>query len=104
MKTANKVLAGATVLAISTSALLAQQQQQGGAGVITGINRLTLTVSIEPLQSGTVGSTAAVAGPAEEFKAKDAAMLEAVHAGDRVTYSLSGNGGTKTLAKLEREK
>ena len=102
MKTANMILAGATVLAISTSAALAQQQ--GSAGIITGINRLTLSISIQPLQSGTVGSSAATVGPAEEFKVKDAAMLDAVHAGDRVTYSLSENGGAKTLAKLEKQK
>jgi hypothetical protein len=102
MKIANTILVGTTVLAICTSALRAQQQ--GGAGIITGINRLTLAVSIEPLQSGTVGSSAASAGPAEEFKAKDAAMLEAVHAGDRVTFSLSENAGAKTLEKLEKQK
>lgn len=81
-------------------------QQQGSAGTITGINRLTGTVAITSTQSGTVGSNApeAAPAPAEEFKVKDGALLDAVHAGDRVTYDVDETGGAKTITKLERQK
>ena len=72
--------------------------------MITGINRLNGTLSIQPLQSGTVGSSATTAGPAEQYKVKDGAMLDSVHAGDRVTYALSDSGGAKTISKLDKQK
>ncbi|MDU6668400.1 MAG: copper-binding protein, partial [Bradyrhizobium sp.] len=53
------------------------------------------------VQNGTVG--AAAAATAEEFKVKDNAMVEDVHAGDRVTFSTS-DGNTKTIIKLDRQK
>ena len=101
MKTRTIIIATA---AITVCASATMAQQQGSLGLITGINRLNGTLSIEPLQSGTVGSSATATGPAEEFKVKDGAMLDAVHAGDRVTYSLSDNGGAKTISKLDRQK
>jgi hypothetical protein len=81
-------------------------QQQDMAGTITGINRLTGTVAITPTQSGTVGSNAPSSAPApsEEFKVKDGALLDAVHAGDRVTYTVAETGGVKTITKLDRQK
>jgi Cu/Ag efflux protein CusF len=102
MKTANIMVTLATI-ALGGSALA---QQQGSAGTITGINRLTGTVSITPTQSSTVGSNgpASAPAPAEEFRVKDGALLDAVHAGDRVTYSLAETGGMKTITKLDKQK
>jgi Cu/Ag efflux protein CusF len=84
----------------------AQAQQQGSAGTITGINRLTGTVAITPTQDATVGSNGPTVAPApsEQFKVKDGGMLDAVHAGDRVTYSVAESGGVKTITKLDRQK
>jgi hypothetical protein len=92
------------VIALGTAAFA--QEQQGSAGTITGINRLTGTVAIAPTQSGTVGSNAPTSAPApaEEFKVKDGALLDAVHAGDRVTYGVTDTGGVKTITKLDRQK
>jgi len=111
MKAASIMIAVAAV-ALCGAAALAQEQGnaqgnvqgsgQGSAGMITGINRLTGTVAIMPVQSGTVGSSAIA--PAEEFKVKDGALLDAVHAGDRVTYSVAETGGVKTITKLDRQK
>jgi hypothetical protein len=75
-------------------------QQQGMAGTITGINRLTGTVAITPTQSGTVGSNT----PASEPAPSDRALLDAVHAGDSVTYTVAETGGVKTITKLDRQK
>ena len=95
-----------TVAVIALGAAAFAQEQQGSAGTITGINRLTGTVAIAPTQSGTVGSNAptSVPAPAEEFKVKDGALLDAVHAGDRVTYGVTDAGGVKTITKLDRQK
>ena len=102
MKT-TRIMIAVAAIALCGSALA---QQQGSAGTITGINRLTGTVAITPTQSGTVGSNAPAPEPApsEEFKVKDGALLDAVHAGDRVTYTVAETGGVKTITKLDRQK
>jgi Cu/Ag efflux protein CusF len=103
MKTAS-IMITVAVIAVGHAALA--QQQQDSAGTITGINRLTGTVAITPTESGTVGSNAPISAPApaEQFKVKDGALLDAVHAGDRVTYSVTDTGGVKTITKLDRQK
>jgi Cu/Ag efflux protein CusF len=73
---------------------------QNAKGMITGINRLNGTIAIEPAQEGTVGQS----GASEQYKVQDGAMLDAVHAGDRVTFSARENGGVKTITKLEKQK
>jgi Cu/Ag efflux protein CusF len=101
-----KTLSIMITVAVIALGAVAFAQQQGSAGTITGINRLTGTVAIAPTQSGTVGSNAPTSAPApaEEFRVKDGALLEAVHAGDRVTYSVTDAGGEKTITKLDRQK
>jgi len=106
MKTANLMIAAAAI-SLCGSALCgpaAFAQQQGIAGTITGINRLNGTVAIQPAPSETVGSSATAPAPVEEFKVKDGAMLDAVHAGDRITYAVGETGGAKTITKLEKQK
>lgn len=102
MKTASMV----TVAAIALCGAAAFAQQQGSVGTITGINRLTGMVAITPTQSATVGSNAPASAPApaEEFKVKDGALLDSVHAGDPVTYSVTEIDGVKTITKLDRQK
>ncbi|MGJ4947143.1 copper-binding protein [Bradyrhizobium sp. HKCCYLS20291] len=99
MKAATLTLAA---LAALVSGLPALAAEQGAAGVVTGINRLNGTVAIKRVQIGTVGANAAAA--TEEFKVKDNAMIEEVHAGDRVTFSTSDGSGVKTIIKLDRQK
>ena len=99
MKLAKTILVSATVVNIYVAAAFAQETT---AGMITGINRLNGTIAIKPIQHGTVGSSAGDA--AEEFKVQDGGMLDGVHAGDRVIFSLSAQGGAKTITKLERQK
>jgi len=43
-------------------------------------------------------------GMAEEFKAQNGALLDTVHAGDRVTFSVTGTGANKTITKFEKPK
>jgi Cu/Ag efflux protein CusF len=107
MKTAS-IMITVAALVFGGSALCgsALAQQQGNAGTITGINRLTGMVAITPTENATVGSNAPESppAPAEQFKVKDGALLDAVHAGDRVTYSVAEMDGVKTITKLDRQK
>jgi Cu/Ag efflux protein CusF len=98
MKLANIVIVGAAALTIIGSSALAQQTL---TGTVTRIDRVNGTVAIQQTQSGTVG--AGGGGAAEEFKVQNGASLDAVHAGDRVNFSATGAGGTKTITTLERQ-
>jgi Cu/Ag efflux protein CusF len=98
MKITTTILAGIAALALTGSAALAEQAL---TGTITRLDRLNGTVAIEQTQSGTVG--ASTGGAAEQFKIKDGVSLDTVHAGDRVTYSVTETDGTKTITKLQRQ-
>ena len=98
MKSANIVLAGAAALMLTSSLALAQQDL---TGMVTKIDRIRGTIAIQQEQSGTVGSSAGIA--AEEFKAPDRASIDAVHAGDKVSYSIKETNGIKTITKLEKQ-
>jgi Cu/Ag efflux protein CusF len=98
MKLATIMIAGTAVLTIISSSALAQETQ---SGMVTRIDRVNGTVAIQQAQSGTVG--AGGGGAAEEFKVQNGASLDAVHAGDRVNFSATGTGATKTITKLERK-
>jgi hypothetical protein len=76
--------------------------QQTIEGIITKIDRLSGTIAIQQTQSGTVGASSAAA--AEEFKVQDGSLLESVHAGDIVTFSVAAGDGVKTITKLQRQK
>src|SRR5689334_1409643 len=99
MRPARIIMASILAIAVCTTAAVAQQSSEG---MITGINRLSGMIAIQPLQDGTVGSGA---GPAaEEFKVQDRSLLEQVHAGDSVTFQITETGGSKTITKLQRKK
>jgi Cu/Ag efflux protein CusF len=98
MKIANIILAGTAALTIFSSAALAQQAL---TGTITKVDRINGTVAIKQTQSGTVGAN--TGGAAEEFKAPAGLSLETLHAGDKVTYSTTETGGTKTITKLQKQ-
>ncbi|MGJ4900410.1 copper-binding protein [Bradyrhizobium sp. HKCCYLRH2060] len=90
-----------TTVAMFVGTLPALAAEQGTAGMVTGINRLNGTIAIKRIPDGTVGAN--TAGAAQEFKIKDNAMIENIHAGDRVTFSTS-DAATPTIVKLDRQK
>ena len=98
MKIAKIILAGTAVLTIIGSAALAQQAL---TGTVTRVDRINRTVAIQQTQSGTIGAN--TGGAAEEFKAQDGLSLDALHAGDKVTFSATGTGGIKTITKLQKQ-
>jgi Cu/Ag efflux protein CusF len=101
MGTARILLASAAAIGMLASAAVAEDMN----GLITKIDRLNSTISIQQVQGGTVGANGGGAtGPVQEFKAKDAGMLESVHAGDRVSFSTADTNGTKTITKLQKAK
>ena len=99
MKLATITIAGTTVLTIIASAAFADQTL---TGTVTRIDRTNATVVIQQAQDGTVG--ASPGGMAEEFKAQNGALLDTVHAGDSVTFSVTGTGANKTITKFEKPK
>ena len=96
MKLAKVVLAGAllTVIPAVTSA------QQALTGTVTTIDRMSGTIAIRQTQSGTVGSSTGGATE-QQFKAPDGS-LDKLHAGDKVTFSVSESGGKKTITNIEK--
>jgi hypothetical protein len=107
MKTASIMLAGLAALTLSSVA----SAEQAMTGTVTRIDRLDGTIAIQlqktPTQSGTVGANTGGAktdGPAEELKTKvQGNLLNVLHAGDRVKFSLTEAGGTQTITNLERQ-
>ncbi len=96
MKIAKVILAGTAALTIISSATLAQEAL---TGTLTKVDRINRTVAIQQMQSGTTGANT---GAAEEFKAQDGLSLETLHAGDKVTFSVTETGGIKTITKLQK--
>ena len=96
MKIATFLLAGTATLTILSGVAFAQDDQ---TGQVTQVNRLNNTVAIRPIQSGTVGANTADAE--QQFKVKDGVSIEDLHAGNRITYSVSETGGTQTITKFK---
>jgi hypothetical protein len=120
MKTTGIMLAGLAALTLGSAAFA----QQPMTGTVTRIDRLDGTIAIQlhktQTQNGTVGANtsgiktddaktgakadAKTDGPAEELKTKiQGNLLNILHAGDRVKFSLTEAGGTKTISNLERQ-
>jgi len=96
---AKTTLAGCAILAVVGSAALAQQAITA-KGMITKIDRTTGTIAIQRTQEGTVGANSG--GAAEEFKLQGAS-LDAWHAGDKVSFTATEAGGSKTITKIEKQ-
>lgn len=99
MKIAKMALASFAALTFISSATLAQQATTG-TGMVTIVDRIHGTVAIRPTQSGTVGAN--TGGVATEFKLQGA-LLDTVHAGDKITFSATETGGTRTITKIEKQ-
>ena len=96
MKIAGLIMAATAALSIASSALA----QQTRTGMVTRIDRISGTISVQDVPDGTTGANAGAA--TEEFKVQDGARLNALHAGDRVTFAVSETAGTKTITKIDK--
>ena len=97
MRAVKIVLTSLAAVSLVTSAALAEQS----SGMVTKIDRLAGTITIQQTQGGTVG---AAGGAVQEYKVPKTQSLEAFHAGDKVTFSATESGGAKTIDKLEKQK
>jgi Cu/Ag efflux protein CusF len=98
MKIAGMIMVAAATLSIVGTSALAQQTR---SGMVTRIDRISGTISIKDLPEGaTVGANTGAG--AEEFKIQDGAKLNALHAGDRVTFAVIDTEGTKTITKIDK--
>jgi Cu/Ag efflux protein CusF len=97
MKIAGTILAAIAAFGIAGTAALAQQTR---TGMVTGIDRISSTISIRDMPDGTTGANAGAA--TEEFKVQDGAKLNDLHAGDRVSFAVSDTAGSKTITKIDR--
>ena len=97
MKIATILLAGTLVLSASGAAKADDSQM----GQVTQLNRLTNTVSIKRVQTGTVGAN--TAGAAENFKVKDGLSTDNLHAGDRISFQSADKNGVMTLTGFKIE-
>jgi len=89
------ILAG-SMLTVISSVTLAQQTL---TGTVTTIDRINGTVAIQQTQSGTVGAN--TGGTTEQYKVQGAS-LDTLHAGDKVTFTVSESGGKKTITNFDR--
>ena len=97
MKLAKLALAASMLMVIPSMAWA----QQALTGTVTTIDRISGTIAIQQTQDGTVG--AGSGGATEQhYKAPDSA-LDKLHAGDKVTFSVSESGGKKTITKIESQ-
>ena len=97
MNLAKIAIAGIAAVTLLNSVALAQQTAKG---TITRIDRVNGTVTIQQTPVGTVG--AAGTGATEQYKVQDRALLDTVHAGDRVTFTSTGTGSAQTVTRFER--
>ena len=97
MKLAKMMMAGVMLATVPSIALA----QQSLTGTISAINRLSGTIVIRQTQDGTVGASGG--GAMEQQFAVSAALLDSVHAGDRVNFTVNEAGGKKTITKIEKQ-
>jgi Cu/Ag efflux protein CusF len=96
MRLAKMVIAGSMLTVISS----VTWAQQALTGTVTTIDRINGTIAIQQTQSGTVGAN--TGGATEQYKVQGVS-LDPLHAGDKVTFSVSESGGKKTITKLEKQ-
>jgi phosphate-selective porin len=96
MRQAKTIFAACVLTAISSAAMA----QQALTGTITTVDRINGTIAIQQTPNGTVGGSGG--GATEQFKVQGG-PLEKLHAGDKVTYSVSGTSGARTIAAIEKQ-
>jgi Copper binding periplasmic protein CusF len=89
-----KSVCAAAALAFIGSAALAQDAK---TGMVTQIDRLNGTIAIQQPQDGTIGASSS--GTVKQFNVQGVS-LDALHAGDQVSFTQSGD----TVTKIEKKK
>jgi Cu/Ag efflux protein CusF len=98
MKTAKVIFTATTLVLLSCSTGFAQQSM---TGTISKVDEAGGKISIQQTQSGTVGASSS--GAADEYKVQDGLVFNAVKPGDKVSFTVTENGGAKTITRLEKQ-
>jgi Cu/Ag efflux protein CusF len=101
MKKMQVTTIGAAMLSLMISAAGAQQATMKGNVTSTDEANGTIYVEPEASKSGTVGANGAIV--TDRYKVKDGLLFNALHAGDRVSFSAETIDGLKTITKLNKE-
>ncbi|NEV00549.1 copper-binding protein [Bradyrhizobium uaiense] len=101
MRAAKIVMTSLAAASLITSAALAQQPM---TGIVTKIDRLSGTISLQQTQGGTVGAAGGAMQEYQEYKVPKGQSLEDFHAGDKVTFTTTDSDGGKTINKLDKQK
>ena len=98
--TSAKSICAKSVCAMATLAFIGSTAfaQDAKTGKITQIDRLNGTIAIQQPQEGTVGASGG-SGAVKQFKVQGV-PLDALHAGDQVSFTQSGD----TVTKIEKKK
>jgi len=96
MRLAKVILAGSMLTLVGSVAFA----QQALTGTVTTVNRISGMVAVQQTQGGTVGANSG--GATEQFKVQGD-LLNTLHAGDKIKFSASEAGGTKTITKIEKQ-
>ena len=91
------ICTASAALALIGSAALAQDAK---TGMVTQIDRLNGTIAIQQPQDGTIGASSG-SGTVKQYKVQGIS-LDALHAGDQVSFTASPSGDTVT--KIEKKK
>lgn len=95
MRVVRTISIASAALAMIGTAAIAQDVK---TGMVTQIDRLNSTIAIQQKQDGTVG-TSGGGSSVKQFKVQGIS-LDALHAGDQVSFTQSGD----TITKIERKK
>jgi Copper binding periplasmic protein CusF len=102
MRIAKIICLGTAALAIvGSGAFSTASAQQERSGTVTEINRLNGTLAIRQTQDGTVGASSG--GSVETFKVQGGMSLDDLHAGDRVGFTATDTGASKTITKIQKQ-
>lgn len=95
---AKTIFAGATLVLITCSGAIAQQNLMG---TVSKVDEANGRIAIQQTQSGTVGANPG--SVSEEFKVQDGLMFNALQLGDKVSFSATEIGGVRTITVLEKQ-
>lgn len=95
MRVVRTISIASAALALIGSSAVAQDAK---TGMVTQIDRLNSTIAIQQPQDGTVGAGGS-SGSVKQFKVQGIS-LDALHVGDQVSFTQSGD----TITKIERKK
>lgn len=91
-------IACAAIIAFMMATASAQEAIKGN---VASIDEPAGDIYIDPAAASTVGSNGAV--NTNRYKVRDGLLFNAVHPGDRVSFSVETIDGVKTITKLEKE-